>query len=79
VTASAWRGQAAYFARAEIKDGRVLRLGTQVLREGVDAQVERELMAAVRTAMQTAECPPGEHTVEQRFDFDLRAEAPTTP
>lgn len=51
VQASAWRGQASYLSRAEIRDGRLQRLSTRVLRRGVDAQVQPELMAAVRAVM----------------------------
>jgi hypothetical protein len=79
VAASGWRGQAAYLSRADIRDGRVLRLSTRVLRPGVDAQVQRDLMAAVRASLNAAQCPPGEHVVEQRFDFDLRANTAATP
>jgi len=79
VVASPWRGQASYLSRANVQDGRVVRLSTRVLRRGVDADVQRELMAAVRAALTAAQCPPGRHVVEQRFDFDLRADLRTAP
>lgn len=79
VLASAWRGQASYLSHAEFRDGRFLGVSTGVLRRDVDAQVHRELMAAVRVAMTNAQCPPGQHVIERRFDFDMRALAPAAP
>ena len=80
VSASDWRGQAAYLSHAEFRNGRIQRVSITPLRRDVDAPVQRELMAAVRKSMMSAQCPPGDHTLEQRFDFDLRGEpAPAPP
>lgn len=67
-----WRGQAAYTAQAQVRDGRVVAVTITSLIGGVDRRSQRVLTAAIDAALRRARCQPGEHVFEQRFDFDLR-------
>jgi hypothetical protein len=67
-----WRGKAAYIAKATVKAGRVVGLEVRALTAGVERQVQRTLVMAIDQALRRAECRPGDHVFERRFDFDLR-------
>lgn len=71
-----WRGHAAYQAKAQVQDGRVVGMvEITSLKGGVDRRAQRMLAQAIDAAVRRATCQPGEHVFEQRFDFDL----PTSP
>ncbi|MCY4746240.1 hypothetical protein NYO99_14730 [Pelomonas sp. UHG3] len=71
-----WRGQAAYRAKAEVRNGRVTRMEITSLTGGVDRRTQRALVEAIGQALRGARCQPGDHVFEQRFDFDVRSEGP---
>jgi protein TonB len=75
-----WRGQAAYLAKAHVKDGRITGL-TEItsLQGGVDRRAQRVLTQAIDAALRRATCQAGDHVFEQRFDFDLRGNAASAP
>lgn len=73
-----WRGEAAYQAKATIKNGRVVAVEIRTLKGGVDRKAQRMLVQAIEYALRSAPCQPGDHEYEQRFDFDLRDGAPPT-
>ncbi len=73
-----WRGQAAYLAKAAVKDGRIAGLvEITSLKGGIDRRAQRQLIQAIDAAVRRATCAPGNHVFEQRFDFDLPASAAT--
>lgn len=71
-----WRGQAAYQARAEVREGRVTKLEIRSLTGGVDRRSARALVLSIEQALRGARCQPGDHVFEQRFDFDTRSDGP---
>jgi hypothetical protein len=73
-----WRGEAAYQAKATVKNGRVVASEIRVLKGGVDRRAQRMLVQAIDHALRSAACQPGDHEFEQRFDFDLREGTPPT-
>ncbi|MGQ3053329.1 MAG: hypothetical protein ACT6S0_16250 [Roseateles sp.] len=80
-----WRGQAAYSAMAQVKDGRVVAVTIVSLQGGIERRTQRALVTAIEAALRRASCQPGEHVFQQRFDFEARASveepapAPSTP
>ncbi|MFG6442868.1 hypothetical protein [Roseateles sp. LKC17W] len=69
-----WRGQAAYQARADVREGRVTTVEIRSLMGGVDRRAQRAFAQAITEALRAARCQPGEHVFEQRFDFDVRSD-----
>ncbi|HEY0954933.1 MAG TPA: hypothetical protein VGE36_09270 [Roseateles sp.] len=69
-----WRGQAAYRAKAEVRNGRVTAVEITSLNGGVDRRAQRAFAQAIDQALRGAPCQPGDHVFEQRFDFDVRSD-----
>jgi hypothetical protein len=73
-----WRGQAAFLATAQVKDGRVVAVEISGLKGVVERRPQRAMVMAIEQALRGASCQPGEHVFTQRFDFRAPAsgEAP---
>ena len=66
-----WSGQAAYRAKATVKDGRVVAVEISALTRGVERRAQRSIVQAVSQALQGARCQPGDHVFEKTFSFDI--------
>ncbi len=64
-----WQGEAAYLARAEVRDGRVTAVTVTALTAGVERRAQRAMVQAINQALRDARCQPGEHVYEQRITF----------
>ena len=66
-----WSGQAAYRAKATVKDGRVVAVEVTSLTRGVERRAQRSIVQAVSEALRFANCQPGDHVFEKTFSFDI--------
>lgn len=74
-----WSGQAAYRAKATVKNGRVVGVEITSLTGGVERRAQRSIVMAISQAMQAARCQPGDHVVEKTFSFDIPPAATASP
>jgi len=72
-----WSGQAAYRAKATVKDGRVVAIEVSALTRGVERRAQRSIVQAISDALRTARCQPGDHVFEKNFSFDIPPAAAT--
>ncbi|RZL40205.1 MAG: hypothetical protein EOP35_01530 [Rubrivivax sp.] len=74
-----WSGQAAYRAKATVKDGKVVAAEITSLTRGVERRAQRSIVQAISEALRNASCQPGDHVFEKTFSVDIPPAAAATP